>query len=175
MTNSCAKIMYNFQGDAPMHCTNEKGCQAQLKLRLSYLYTQKTKTEIPNFKIYSKLHFLSGSSLSVLGGISQREKKGMHLVGSQPKELVLQFSEFPDVCLCFLMVFQQAVTHRIRACEAYTSPVFYKPVQYFASLLVNGTNKLISMGSQPNLKFNFNWAQPNLKFNFNWVTAQTII
>merc|ERR1712030_84880 len=29
------------------------------------------------------------------------------------------------------------------------------------------------MGSQPNLKFNFNWAQPNLKFNFNWVTAQT--
>ena len=53
-----------------------------------------------------------------------------------------------------------AVTHRICACEAYASPVFYKPVQYFASVLVNGTNKLISMGSQPNLKFNFNSAQP---------------
>ena len=33
-----------------------------------------------------------------------------------------------------------------------------------ASLLANGTNKLVSMGSQP-----------NLKFNFNWVTAHTII
>ena len=70
---------------------------------------------------------------------------------------------------------EQAVTHRICACEAYASPVFYKPVQYFASLLANGTKKIISMGSQPNLKLNFNWAQPNLKFNFNWVTAQTVI
>ena len=67
-----------------------------------------------------------------------------------------------------------AVTHRICACEAYASLVFYKPVQYFASLLANGTNEIISMGSQPNLKFNFNWAQkyvgvPSAAFN---VTAK---
>ena len=86
-----------------------------------------------------------------------------------------QFNYPVSLCVCGKTVFQQAVTHRICACKAYASPVFYKPVQYFASLLANGTNKLISMGSQPNLKFNFNWAQPNLKFNFNWVKAQTII
>ena len=93
----------------------------------------------------------------------------------------LKILAFLSVCvcvcfyLCFLMVFQQAalnaVTPHICACEAYASPVFYKPVQFFASLLANGTNKLISLGSQPNLKFNFNCAQPNLNFNFNWVKA----
>merc|ERR1712215_77649 len=100
-------------------------------------------------------------------------------------QIFLEFSEFPDLIwelsrsrfffVCVLMVFQQAVTHHICTCEAYASPVFYKPVQYFASVLVDGTNKLILMGSQLNLKFNFNSAQLNLKFNFNWVTAQTII
>ena len=46
-----------------------------------------------------------------------------------------------------------------------------------ASLLANGTNKLISMGSQPNLKFNFNWVTVTgqTNFNFNWVTAQSKI
>ena len=87
----------------------------------------------------------------------------------------LKISVFLCVCVSFLMVFQQAVTHRICACEAYASPVFYKPVQYFASLLANGTKKLISMGSQPNLKFNFNWVKIQSKFNFNWGKAKSKI